>query len=122
MALRQEDLGPAQGAALHQFPSWASAPGRSRAVASRRRRRVTGSLVILSAALLPAGGGESSGAPSPRDGRARFVLVAPGDTLWEIARERAPAGADLRAYVGALVELNELEGALVPGMRLKLPR
>ena len=49
------------------------------------------------------------------------VVVEPGDTLWSIA-ESVAEGADVRAVVDRIQELNELEGsALVPGQVLQLP-
>lgn len=50
------------------------------------------------------------------------VFVAPGDTLWEIAADRAPSGVDLRYAVYQLRELNGLASAnLRVGQRIQLP-
>lgn len=52
---------------------------------------------------------------------ATSVVVEPGDTLWSVA-ESVAAGADVRAVVDRIQELNRLEGsALVPGQVLQLP-
>ena len=49
------------------------------------------------------------------------VVVEPGDTLWSIA-ESVADGADVRAVIDRIQELNQLEGsALVPGQVLQLP-
>lgn len=49
------------------------------------------------------------------------VVVEPGDTLWSVA-ESVADGADVRAVVDRIQELNRLEGsALVPGQVLQLP-
>ena len=49
------------------------------------------------------------------------VVVEPGDTLWSLA-ESVADGADVRAVVDRIQELNQLEGtALVPGEVLQLP-
>jgi Tfp pilus assembly protein FimV len=51
------------------------------------------------------------------------VVVRPGQTLWAIAERYAPASVDPRAYVDALVEINDLDHAGVqPGDRIRLPR
>jgi len=50
------------------------------------------------------------------------VTVAPGETLWQIARRVSPH-ADPRAMVLQLEALNHLHGASVlAGQRLLLPR
>lgn len=50
------------------------------------------------------------------------VRVAPGDTLWEIAKQHGPVGTDLRRLTFDLERLNGLEGQVLrPGMELKLP-
>jgi hypothetical protein len=49
-------------------------------------------------------------------------VVAPGDTLWEIAARVAPAGEDVRDTVARVLEVNGLGGAsIAPGQRLLLP-
>lgn len=48
--------------------------------------------------------------------------VVSGDTLWDLASERAEEGADVRATVSLIQRINGLEGGLiVPGQVLKLP-
>ncbi|MFP3915764.1 MAG: LysM peptidoglycan-binding domain-containing protein, partial [Actinomycetota bacterium] len=49
-------------------------------------------------------------------------VVAPGDTLWELAAQVAPDGVDLRRVVRDIRELNDLDHATIrPGQRLVLP-
>lgn len=49
-------------------------------------------------------------------------VVAPGDTLWSLARRAAPS-KDLRETVDRLIRVNHLRGGhIVPGQRLVLPR
>jgi LysM domain len=49
--------------------------------------------------------------------------VEPGQTLWDLADRYAPDGTDLRAYVDAVVGLNDLgTRAPVAGERIKLPK
>jgi hypothetical protein len=51
------------------------------------------------------------------------VVVEPGQTLWDLADRYAPEGMDLRAYVDAVVGLNDLDGrAPFAGERLRLPK
>lgn len=51
----------------------------------------------------------------------RVVTVAPGDTLWAIARRAAPR-RDVRDTVRRIIEVNRLEGAVVrPGQQLAVP-
>jgi Tfp pilus assembly protein FimV len=78
------------------------------------------SLVVLAVvtATLLAGGT----APASRPGAPRAVVVHAGDTLWGIAARYSPDGIDKRAYVDALVALNELSGVPRAGQRIVLPR
>ncbi|HEU4451352.1 MAG TPA: LysM peptidoglycan-binding domain-containing protein [Gaiellaceae bacterium] len=72
-------------------------------------------LAVLAAALLLAAPRPSSGA-----GPEEAYVVRPGDTLWELARERF--GGDPRGGVWTIRERNDLAGAtLVPGTVLYLP-
>jgi LysM repeat protein len=49
-------------------------------------------------------------------------VVAPGETLWELAGEAAP-NRDRRDTVDRLVRANKLSGGTIrPGQRLLLPR
>jgi len=79
-------------------------------------------LVLLAVALL--GRAPSEAAPSSRGPATRAVVVQPGQTLWQIAREVAPT-RDPRETVERLRELNDLgdlgAGALRAGQRLVVP-
>lgn len=49
-------------------------------------------------------------------------VVAPGDTVWEIAARVTPAGEDVRDTVAVVIEVNSLgAAAITPGQRLLLP-
>jgi hypothetical protein len=110
---------PIRGARRHR------AAARPLRLTSRGRAVVRSGAVLLAAAAViavvligsrPARAGDP-GASIP----VRHHLVLPGETLWGIAREVAPR-ADPRDVVADIVELNELDGALVtPGQRLALP-
>lgn len=50
------------------------------------------------------------------------IKVEPGDTLWKIAEMYAPEGYDLRNYVTAVMELNDLEKAQIyAGEKIVVP-
>lgn len=100
--------------------------------ATRLRLTVRGRRVLALIAALPAvvalvfavlSGGAAlasrgEGAPA---GTFETITVAPGDSLWSIAEEVAPAH-DPRDVVDELVRLNALEGAVVwAGQRLSIP-
>ncbi len=92
-----------------------------------RGRRVLATLaalpavVALSAAVSSGGSAlatRDAGAPA---GSFETITVAPGDTLWSIAEEIAPA-SDPRDVVDAVVRLNALDGVtLVAGESLAIP-
>jgi len=95
-----------------------------------RRRRLVAAALVLSALLAGSwllgilGGGPltASGATSHLQVQLvseRTYVVAPGDTLWSIARSVQPTG-DVRPVVDALAA--ELHGRpLQPGQTLRLP-
>lgn len=122
MALRREDLTAAPGAVVVRFPL---AVARARAARARRRyalRRLAVGLVLVG---IPAGvvatGGEPMEPVAASSGET--VVVQPGDTIWDIAQVRTPAGTDPRAYVDAIIALNGLDGgALEAGDELEMPR
>ena len=62
------------------------------------------------------------GGPSSPGPLHRRHVVAPGDTLWSIARSEAGPGADPRPLVDAIVEANSIDAdAIVPGQALAIP-
>lgn len=82
---------------------------------------VAAALLVLLALAVFAGAGsvatERPGTPEPT----RTVLVGPGDTLWEIAADIAPAG-EVREMVDRIERLNALDSAMVQaGQRLQVP-
>ena len=87
------------------------------------------SAVLLVTALLGAAawlgvalaGGGAAQAAAP-EAPAQLVAVAPGETLWEIARAHAPAGSDVRETVEAIAVANALTGGQVQaGQVLEIP-
>ena len=50
------------------------------------------------------------------------VVVQPGDTLWQLARDHAPAGMATLEYVALVEQANDVRaGRLLPGTPLQLP-
>lgn len=99
---------------------------RTRLRLTARGRRVLAALaavpVAAAIALAALGGGsaiatDSAGAPA---GSFAEITVMPGDSLWSIAQEVAPA-ADPRDVVDAIARLNALESSSVAaGQRLAI--
>jgi hypothetical protein len=81
-------------------------PARSHQRAVYRRRRVLAALVGLGLVLTIARAGATLGGSSlatpERLPHVQLVVVAPGDTLWSVARRAAP-GHDVRPIVDAMV-------------------
>lgn len=118
MAVRSEDLGfGAPDAVVYRFPAVAARRRARRRMVARRRIALATLALVVVATLAGGGVGETA----PEAGGPLAVRVQPGDTLWGIASEHAPAGSDVRAYVDALIELNGLDGQLQAGARLRLP-
>lgn len=84
-------------------------------------------LAVLLAGLAGGGGaqarpGVGAQAGPDRPAVAGHVVVAPGETLWEVARARAPRDSDPRAYLERLMATNGLEDPVVrPWTVLLLP-
>jgi nucleoid-associated protein YgaU len=77
---------------------------------------LVGGLTAVAGRALGAGQGAGR-APAP----ARYV-VRPGDTVWDLARQRVGPEEDPRPMVTAIVEANHLPGAeIIPGMELVVP-
>ncbi|MFN2595367.1 MAG: LysM peptidoglycan-binding domain-containing protein [Actinomycetota bacterium] len=120
MAVRVEELrvGTLE-ARIYRFP--AVRARRRRAVIARRRLTVVAVLITLVVAFMLATG--PSGVAPASVGRApKGVVVQPGQTLWDIGGRYARTGADPRAYVQAILELNHLDAPPPAGTRIRLPR
>ncbi|MNW44253.1 Cell division suppressor protein YneA [compost metagenome] len=59
---------------------------------------------------------------SATEERAEYVVVMPGDTLWEIAVAHKPQGQDTRVYIQKLMRTNRLgTSSIQAGDTLMLP-
>jgi hypothetical protein len=79
-------------------------------------------LVVVVAAAVLLGGGRADGGEQARPLPVTYHVVAPGETLWQLASELQP-GVDPRDTVARIVELNQLRSAdIAAGTRLALPQ
>lgn len=100
----------------------ADAPPRPRSARLTPRGRLVIVAVALLLALAAFGAGRASAAGPQAPSRVEHVTVAPGESLWTVARRVAP-DADPRDTVGRIAELNSLAGPTVhAGQRLAVPR
>jgi nucleoid-associated protein YgaU len=99
--------------------------GPARASAVYRRRRLLAAVVLLvvaGAAVLGWSGLRAQDATAAVPVAVHTVVVAPGDTVWDLARAHAPAGVAVDAYALEIVRVNGVEpAALAPGSVLRLP-
>jgi Tfp pilus assembly protein FimV len=111
MAVRCEELHGGRAVAL---PRRGPHAGRLGTLALTAAVVVAGTLSMA----IPGGSPMASSAHAPKS-----IVMRSGQTLWEVAERYAPASVDVRAYVDALVEINDLAGGIVqPGERIRLPR
>jgi nucleoid-associated protein YgaU len=110
--LRVVSAGPARGA-LRPAP----------AVYRRRRLLAAVALLVLAGvAVLGWSGLRAQDATAAVPVAAQTVVVAPGDTVWDLARAHAPAGVPVSAYALEIARVNGVEPAsLAPGSVLRLP-
>lgn len=93
--------------------------GPSAATFRRRRLVVLAgflSLVVGLTLLFGAGGAEAE----LTDRIAGHEVVAPGQTLWDVAAATAPEGVDVRDQLAAIIELNGFTGGDVPAWTVVL--
>lgn len=113
---------PFPGQLADRVPSPRPRPVRRPSPAVARRRRLLVAVVFTVLVALPALAGvelwSDGAAASDPDGATVEVIVGPGDTVWDIARELQPTG-DVR---GLVHELTEAAGGpvLQPGQRLSV--
>ena len=95
------------------------------AVRLTRRGRVVLVLVALTAVLVAGfflGAGSVATQERGASPATEIVVVGPGDTLWDIASRRTPAGDDVRDTMYDIKRLNALAtSALDAGQRIRVP-
>ena len=109
---------------LSLAPAFTATPRARSTVRLTRRGRLavflTSLFLVLGVAFMLAGGAVGTGEagqPAPTE----IVQVAPGDTLWGIASEIAPAG-DIRSTIREIERLNALESVgITAGQKLRVP-
>jgi LysM domain len=119
MALRQEELYPDPSGVVLRFPTGAVRARVRRQHVLRRLGLIATGIVVVAVLVLATGPGGS--AIASRRGTPGAVVVAPGQTLWELAERYAQPTVDRRAYVDAIIDLNGIEGAVQAGEHLRLP-
>ena len=118
MAVRSEELIYQRDAVIYRFPPVRRRAAARRAVLRRRAALASVGLVVVISGLFATGSeGTAPAAPSGR----RAVVLHEGQTLWDLAAKHAPAGMDVRTYIDALLERNDLSLIPGPGTRLRLP-
>lgn len=96
--------------------------GRSGGMSVRWDRVALLLAVLLAAVWLISGGAGHSQAVTPPAAPV-VVVVQPGDTLWDLARDHAPAGMATLEYVLLVEQVNDVRaGRLLPGTPLQLPQ
>lgn len=113
------------GVAATARPERSSAAEKRSSVRLTRRGRVVvfvvGLLALLGAGLLisnAAGAASQAGTPEST----HTVVVAPGDTLWDLAAAASDSSDDVRAMIDHIEKINGLSGAsLSAGQSLRIP-
>ena len=99
------------------------APARRRPnVALRRRIAAVLTVAVVVLAICAAWAMRSYASPEGGVVEAT-VVVAPGETVWDIAYDYAPQGQHPQAYIAEVLRYNGVDaGAVAPGTVLRLPR
>jgi LysM domain len=120
LRIQRPEHGP--DALVYPFPAGVARRRSARAEMLARRRRTLGGLGALGiAASLWLAAPDSTQSQLARRASPATVVVRSGDTVWDLADRYGAPEADRRVYVDALVRLNDLEGDLQAGTRVRLP-
>ena len=88
-----------------------------------RRLLTLAALLCLVIVAIAAFGVLRSEASSDASVMTATVVVGPGDTVWDIARDYTPAGVAPQAYVAQVLRYNDVDAtAIQPGTVLQLPQ
>lgn len=83
-------------------------------VRRNRLRAVLVALALAAAIAVAVGSLTTAGADAPPAPPGEVVVVEPGQTLWDVARQHTPAGGDPRATLDDIRDHNGLTGTTVP--------
>lgn len=122
MALRRDELFDPTPGLVVPFPLGVARARARRARMLARRRRTAAVAAGLCLAVAVGGSATRGATVASAPGAPRSTALAAGESLWDVAERYAAPGTDPRAYVGALQDLNGLEGAPVAGRSIRLPR
>ena len=87
------------------------------------RRRIAAVLTIVAVALAISGLWAMRSNAASDAGLEATVVVAPGETVWDIALDYLPEGQRPQVYVAQILRHNDVDpAAVVPGAVLQLPR
>lgn len=96
-------------------------PARSQRRSLHLRRRLAVSLgLAVMVLVLTAGIGGLGAQAQLEDPVAGSVVIAPGETLWDVAVASAPEGVDARRQLEAIRQLNGIEGSQVRAWQVVL--
>ena len=87
------------------------------------RRRIAAALTVVALILALGVTWAMRSEAAPEGVIEATVVVAPGETVWDIANQYVPDGTHPQAYVAHVLRYNDLEaGSVLPGTVLRLPR
>lgn len=122
MAARSEDLYLRRARVLELPRRTARSDEVPPAVFRRRRMAASTGVFLLIVSLFLLATGPEGSALASRAGAPKVVELQPGQGLWDLAERYSAPGQDPRAYVDALVEMNDLGPVPQIGERIRLPR
>jgi LysM domain len=122
IALHPDRLAPSR---IHHSRPAARRAGRGASVRLTRRGRLVLVVVALTAVLVAGfflGAGSVATQERGTSPATEVVMVAPGETLWDIASRITPSGDDVRDTMYDIKRLNALSSsALDAGQRIRVP-
>ncbi|MGI6357214.1 MAG: LysM peptidoglycan-binding domain-containing protein [Bacillota bacterium] len=105
------------------MPTYVASYARSKRRSRRSSRLIRRAVLLLLPLLILCSGWLALRHPAAADAsQATVYVVQAGDSLWRIAQRHAPERMDIRAYIGQLRHLNQLEQSVIHvGQTLILP-
>ncbi len=78
-------------------------------------------LILILAILLMAGWNQKKQRAMAASMTVETYTIAPGDTLWRIAKKRVGQGKDPREMIYDIEKLNNITPDIIPGQKIKIP-